>query len=57
MSVVNEIDIIKIVLFEVSLIMLYFIVWLPYLKRLKFKIWRTKGMINMIPIDIVVKND
>ena len=31
--------------------------WSPYLKNLNVKIWRTKGMLNMIPMEILQKND
>ena len=35
----------------------FLIVWVPYLKSLSIKIWRTKGMLNMIPMDVITKHD
>lgn len=32
-------------------------VWLPYLNDVKKKIWRVKGMLNMIPMDIIGNNE
>jgi hypothetical protein len=34
-----------------------FIVWIPYLSKIKEKIWRVKGMLNMIPMDIIGNNE
>ena len=31
-------------------------VWTPYLQNLSKKIWKTKGMLNMIPLDIIKNN-
>jgi len=36
---------------------IFIFVWTPYLRNLKNKIWRTKGMLNMIPIEIIKEND
>jgi hypothetical protein len=35
---------------------LYLVLWLPYLADLNMKIWRTKGMLNMIPMSTIIKN-
>jgi uncharacterized membrane protein len=46
--------------FSVTLIFIFFIylfVWSPYLRNLSSKIWRTKGMLNMIPMEIISKYD
>jgi hypothetical protein len=40
-----------------SLFVCYKIVWLPYLKELTQKIWRTKGLLNLIPMQIVKTNE
>jgi hypothetical protein len=32
-------------------------VWLPYLDELNVKIWKTKGLLNLIPIRVVKDND
>ena len=50
----NKVDFILTFLF---IAFIYIFVWLPYLRNLSQKIWRTKGMLNMIPIDIVSKNE
>jgi len=34
----------------------FLILWLPYLKGLQDKIFRTKGMLNMIPMELITKN-
>jgi hypothetical protein len=33
--------------------LLYVILWLPHLKDLNIKVWRTKGMLNLIPMSII----
>ncbi len=46
--------------FSVLMILLgviLFIVWIPYLSKIKEKIWRVKGMLNMIPMDIIGNNE
>lgn len=35
---------------------IFFCIWAPYLRHLGKKIWRTKGMLNMIPMDIIKTN-
>lgn len=39
------------------LFILYKSVWLPYLRELNQKIWRTKGLLNLIPMRIVKTNE
>jgi len=53
----ETIEIIKFVLFLVFCFLVFFFLWQPYLKNLKDKIFRTKGMLNMIPMDIISKNE
>lgn len=36
---------------------IFIFIWVPYLKTLSKKIWRTKGMLNMIPMDLMTKNE
>jgi PAS domain S-box-containing protein len=43
--------------FIVFLALVYVFIWSPYLANLSNKIWRTKGMLNMIPMDIIAKNE
>eukprot|EP01017_Pseudomicrothorax_dubius_P031785 TRINITY_DN4093_c0_g1_i1.p1 TRINITY_DN4093_c0_g1~~TRINITY_DN4093_c0_g1_i1.p1 ORF type:complete len:786 (+),score=179.07 TRINITY_DN4093_c0_g1_i1:207-2564(+) len=45
------------VLFIVFVIIVFLIVWGPYLGSLSSKIWRTKGMLNMIPMELITKNE
>lgn len=52
-----QIDEIKFSVFIVVIFAIFIFVWTPYLRNLKNKIWRTKGMLNMIPIDIIKEND
>lgn len=47
----------KLVGFIAIVIVFYVVLWLPYLKDLNMKIWRTKGMLNMIPMQIITQND
>lgn len=35
----------------------FFVIWIPYLSKVKKKIWRVKGMLNMIPMDIIANNE
>ena len=45
------------VLFILLLGLVFTFVWSPYLRNLSNKIWRTKGMLNMIPMDLIGKNE
>lgn len=51
------IEIIKFVILIVSWIILFFLIWMPYLTKLSMQIWQTKGMLNMIPMSIIQKNE
>mmetsp|Transcript_16936 Transcript_16936/g.1515 ORF Transcript_16936/g.1515 Transcript_16936/m.1515 type:complete len:97 (-) Transcript_16936:34-324(-) len=53
----SSIGTIKFIIFMVIIVLIFIIVWTPYLKSLNNKIWRTKGMLNMIPIDIIIRNE
>jgi hypothetical protein len=40
----------------ISLVVIFFVTivfWRPYLSDLNLSMWRTRGMLNMIPIDII----
>ncbi|KAL4478284.1 hypothetical protein ABPG72_016596 [Tetrahymena utriculariae] len=52
----NSIEEIKFGVFVAFVIIVFLGVWLPYLQQLSHKIWRTKGMLNMIPMDIITKD-
>ena len=47
---------IKFAVFIVVGALMFFFVWMPYLRNLSQKIWRTKGMLNMIPMNIISRN-
>ncbi|EGR30230.1 PAS domain S-box family protein [Ichthyophthirius multifiliis] len=50
----------EIILFSIFIsifLLIFSFVWIPYLSGLSIKIWRTKGMLNMIPINIITKYD
>lgn len=48
---------IKFAIFVIWCFFVFFILWGQYLKSLNDKIFRTKGMLNMIPMDIISKNE
>eukprot|EP01017_Pseudomicrothorax_dubius_P024504 TRINITY_DN2603_c0_g1_i5.p1 TRINITY_DN2603_c0_g1~~TRINITY_DN2603_c0_g1_i5.p1 ORF type:complete len:156 (-),score=25.79 TRINITY_DN2603_c0_g1_i5:19-426(-) len=48
---------IKFGVYLVSLITLFVVVWLPYVKLLNEKIWRVKGILNLIPINVIFQNE
>ena len=43
--------------FIVVILGVFFVIWIPYLSSLNIKIWRTKGMLNMIPMEVIMKYD
>lgn len=44
-------------LFICAICLLFVFVWIPYLGALIKKIWMTKGVLNMIPIDVIMKHE
>jgi len=42
--------------FMLMIIFIFLGVWAPYLDDLSIKIWKTKGMLNMIPLYIIKNN-
>jgi hypothetical protein len=50
------IDRIKFGLFISFLILFFLFLWVPYISRLNKRIWMTKGMLNMIPLDLILKH-
>lgn len=52
-----NIEMIVLSIFGTVIILTFFFVWLPYLRGLSNKIWRTKGMLNMIPIEVITKHE
>jgi PAS domain S-box-containing protein len=47
---------IRFAVFVCFVVIAFLILWLPYLKGLQDKIFRTKGMLNMIPMELITKN-
>ena len=43
-------------LFVAFVFVIFVYIWSKYLGNLSSKIWRTKGMLNMIPMDLISKN-
>ena len=50
-------EIIKFVIYILFCFFVFLFLWIPYRKNLSDKIFRTKGMLNMIPMEIITKND
>lgn len=50
-------EIIKFVIYLCFCLFVFLALWLPYRKNLSDKIFRTKGMLNMIPMEIITKNE
>lgn len=48
---------IKFSIYIVFVAFVFAFIWSPYLNRLSQEIWRTKGMLSMIPIDIMTRNE
>ena len=48
---------VKFSIIVIVIVGLFTFVWIPYLKNLSNKIWRTKGMLKMIPLEIITNND
>lgn len=57
MSSEENIEKIKFSIFIIMIFFVFLFIWTPYLRNLNTKIWRTKGMLNMIPMDIISKNE
>jgi len=41
--------------FIVAIIVGYFIIWLPFVNKLSHEMWRTKAMLTIIPIEVILK--
>lgn len=46
----------KLLIFFLIIFIIFLGLWIPYLNTLMMKIWRTKGMLNMIPMSIISNN-
>lgn len=40
-----------------AIVLGFLVLWLPYLTRLSTRIWKVKGMLNMIPMEMIMKNE
>lgn len=49
-------EVVKFVMFVVGVFFVFVFLWSPFLTSLINKIWRTKGMLGMIPMGIILKN-
>lgn len=47
---------IKFSIFIICVFLVFIVIWTPYLESLNNKIWRTKGMLKMIPVDIIMRH-
>ncbi|KRX03001.1 hypothetical protein PPERSA_04796 [Pseudocohnilembus persalinus] len=52
----KKLEYIKFSCLIVVVFIVFFFAWMPYLKSLNKKIWMTKGILGMIPIDVILKN-
>jgi hypothetical protein len=48
---------IRFTIFILGSFAIFLFLWTPYLKRVRNDIWRTKGMLNMIPMELITKNE
>jgi len=47
---------VRFAIFLLALIFVTIFVWMPYVRRLMSQIFRTKGLLNMIPMSMLQKN-
>jgi len=55
-SLFLTVDILLILLLLIISILLYFLLWTPFVKNLKEKIWRARSMMNLIPFEIIIED-
>lgn len=53
----NLILIIVCVIFAVGMVGFWWVFWKNYIAELNMQIWRTKGMLNIIPMRIISNNE
>jgi hypothetical protein len=51
------IDNINYCVFILVLVAIYIFAWFPYIGALIKKVYMTKGVLNMVPIDVILRND
>ncbi|CAD8137448.1 unnamed protein product [Paramecium pentaurelia] len=49
----QQIEKIKFSVFIIGLVFIFLFIWTPYNKEMSRQIWRTKGMLNMIPFEMI----
>jgi hypothetical protein len=49
----EQVETIKFSCLLVFLLFVFVVIWIPYHSSLSKQIWRTKGMLNMIPLDVI----
>ncbi|CAD8045670.1 unnamed protein product [Paramecium sonneborni] len=49
----QQIEKIKFSVFIIGLLFIFLFIWTPYNKEMSRQIWRTKGMLNMIPFEMI----
>lgn len=53
----SKMEIIVFNIYIVLILVVFILIWMPYLNGLSIKIWRTKGMLNMIPMEVINKHE
>ena len=48
---------IKFICFIIVFLSLIYFIWIPYVKRIRNVIWISKAMLNMIPYNLIKKNE
>ena len=43
--------------FVIFIFLIFIFVWIPFMTNLKNNILRTKGMLNMIPMELILNNE
>ena len=43
------------IIFIIALIIAYLVLWIPFINKLNREIWKTKSMLTIIPIDVIIK--
>ena len=43
------------IFFVIALVIGYLAIWTPFVNRLNKEIWRTKSMLTIIPIEVILK--
>jgi len=43
------------IIFMIVMLVAYLVLWTPFVNRLNKEIWRTKSMLTIIPIEVIIK--